>query len=273
MTVHELLAESRLTEALALQEAAVASAPTDPAARRLLIDLCAFAGRLDDALEHLTLIDTDDPDWPEAARGLHRLFRAERLRTIECREPTIFPDPPPKHAVRRLQAVKLLRRARPDDAVRAVDSADALAPALSGFIDGREFDGLRDADDRFGSVLEVFRGGEYVWVPWEALRKVVLAPAAVLLDQLYRPAVLTLRDGTAVDVHLPLVYPASYRAEGEFALGAETDHVCPDNGPTRCVGAKLLLVGEDDELALSECRFIEVKPAGGPVRVDLGGMP
>jgi type VI secretion system protein ImpE len=130
---------------------------------------------------------------------------------------------------------------------------------VRGFIDGREFDGLRDADDRFGSVLEAFRGGEYLWVPWESLRKAVLAPAAVLLDQLYRPATLTLRDGAALEVHLPLVYPASYRAEGEFALGVETDHVCPDNGPTRCVGGKLLLVGEDEEVMLSECRFIEVR--------------
>jgi type VI secretion system protein ImpE len=44
-----------------------------------------------------------------------------------------------------------------------------------------------------------------------------------------------------------------------FALGTETDHVCPDNGPTRCIGGKLLLVGEEDEVPLSDCRFIEVR--------------
>ena len=259
MTVHDMLAEGRLADALALQERAVEAAPTDPAARRLLVDLLAFAGRLDDALEHLDRIDTDAPDWPEVARGLHRLFRSERLRTAEGREPTITPDPPPKHATSRWQAVQLLRRARPADSIKAVDRADACGPNVRGFIDGREFDGLRDADDRFGSVLEAFRGGEYLWVPWEALQKVVLAPAAALLDQLYRPAALTFRDSTTAEVHLPLVYPASYRSEGVFALGTETDHVCPDNGPTRCVGGKLLLVSENDEVMLSECRIIEVK--------------
>jgi type VI secretion system protein ImpE len=259
MTVHDMLAEGRLADAVAHQERAAEAAPGDFSARRLLIDLLAFAGRFDEALEHLDKIDSADPDWPEAARGLHRLFRSERLRTLEGREPTVHPDPPPKHATRRWRAVQLIRRARADDATRAVDAADAVSPDLLGFVDGRPFDGLRDADDRFGSVLEAFRGGEYLWVPWEALRKAVLAPAAVLLDQLYRPAALTFRDGTTADVHLPLVYPASYRAEGTFALGTETDHVCPDNGPTRCIGGKLLLVGEDDELMLSECRFIEVK--------------
>jgi type VI secretion system protein ImpE len=259
MTVHDMLAEGRLADAVAHQEAAVEAAPADPAARRLLIDLLAFAGRLDDALGHLDRIDSDEPDWPEVARSLHRLFRSERLRTFEGREPTITPDPSPKHATRRWQAVKFLRRARPDDAVRAVDAADTVSPVIRGFVNGREFDGLRDADDRFASVLEAFRGGEYLWVPWEALRKVVLAPAAALLDQLYRPAALTFRDGTTADVHLPLVYPASYRAEGEFALGSETDHVCPDNGPTRCIGGKLLLIDEDDEVTLAECRMIEVR--------------
>lgn len=259
MTVHDMLAEGLLADAVAVQEAAVEGAPHDPAVRRRLIDLLAFAGRFDDALEHLDKIDSDDPAWPEAARGLHRLFRSERLRTIECREPTITPDPPPKHATRRLRAVQLIRRARADEAVRAVDAADKVGPVIRGFINGREFDGLRDADERFGSVLEAFRGGEYLWVPWESLRKAVLAPAEVLLDQLYRPAALTLRDGTVLDVHLPMVYPASYRAEGAFALGMETDHVCPDNGPTRCIGGKLLLVGEDDEVMLSECRIIEVR--------------
>src|SRR3954471_11715686 len=255
MTVHDLLAEGRLADAVALQAAAVGAAPADPAARRLLVDLLAFAGRFDDALDHLARVETDAPAWPEAARGLHRLFRSERLRTVESRDPTIFPDPPPEHAVRRLRGVKLLRRARPEDAVKAIDGADAAAPAVRGFIDGRAFDGLRDADDRFGSVLEAFRGGEYLWVPWEAVRKVVLAPASALLDQLYRPATLTFRDGATAEVHLPLVYPASYRAEGEFALGTETDHVCPDHGPTRCIGGKLLLLDEDDEVMLSDCRM------------------
>lgn len=259
MTVHDMLAEGRLVDAIAQQEAAVEAAPTDPALRRLLVDLLAFAGRFDDALEHLVQIHSDDPAWPEVERSFHRLFRSEQLRTLEGREPTITPEPPPKHAMRRWKAVKRLRRAQPEDAVRAIDAADAVSPTIRGFIDGREFDGLRDADDRFASLLEAFRGGEYLWIPWESLRKIVLTRATVLLDQLYRPATLTFRDASTIDVHIPMMYPASYRGDGVFALGHETDHVCPDNGPTRCVGAKLLLVGEDDEVKLSECRFIEVR--------------
>jgi type VI secretion system protein ImpE len=259
MTVHDMLADGRLGDALALQEAAVAANPDDPAARRLLVDLLAFAGRLEDALEHLAAIRSDEPEWPEAERNLHRLFRAERLRSAEGRMPAIRPEPPPKHASRRWLAIKNIYRAKPGDAVRCVDAADAVSPHVRGFLDGQEFDGLRDADDRFASVLEAFLGGEYFWFAWEGLRKVSLAPAAVLLDQLYRPATLTLADGGTLAVHLPLVYPGSHRAAGEFALGTETDHVCPDGGPTRCVGGKVLLVGDGAEVPLGECRMIEVR--------------
>jgi type VI secretion system protein ImpE len=259
MTPHDALAEGRLADAISLQEAAVAADPADPAARRLLVDLLAFAGRLDDALEHLAAIRSDEPEWPETERSLHRLFRSERLRSVEGRKPQIRPEPSPKHATRRWLAVRAIRQARPDDAVRAIDAADAASLVVRGFHDGQEFEGLRDADDRFGSVLEAFVGGEYFWWAWEAVRKVELKPAAVLLDQLYRPATLTLKDGTAVAVHLPLVYPGSHRADDVFALGTETDHVSPDRGPTRCVGGKLLLVGDGAEVPLAECRMIEVR--------------
>jgi type VI secretion system protein ImpE len=259
MTIHDALAEGRLAQAIALQEAAVAANPDDPAARRLLVDLLAFAGRPDEALEHLAQIRSDDPEWPEVERALHRLFRAERLRSVELRKPQVRPEPPPKHATRRWLAVKNLRRARADVAVRCIDAADAVAPHPRGFLDGQEFDGLRDADDRFASVLEAFLGGEYFWFAWEGLRKVTLAPATVLLDQLYRPATVTMKDGTEFAVHLPLVYPGSHRADDVFALGTETDYVCPDGGPTRCIGGKSLLVGDGAEVPLSECRMIEVR--------------
>lgn len=259
MTPHEALAAGRLAEAIALQETAVAADPHNPAARRLLVDLFAFAGQFDKATEQLAQIHPDDPEWPEAERSLHRLFRADRFRSITGRKPRIIPEPPPKHAVRRWLAIKAIRQARPEDAVRAIDAADTVSPELRGFINGMEFEGLRDADERFASVLEAFLGGEYFWFAWEAMRKVTLAPPVVLLDQLYRPATLTLKDGTERAVHLPLVYPNSHRAGDEFALGTATDLVCPDGGPTRCVGGKLLLVGDDADFPLAECRMIEFR--------------
>jgi type VI secretion system protein ImpE len=259
MTPHDALAEGRLADAIAIQEAAVVAASSDLAARRFLIDLLAFAGRLDDAVQHLAEIIAQAPDCPELEQELTRLFRAEQFRSAKSRKPQIHPQKQPKHATRRWLALKTLRQNRPDQAIRCIDAADAVTPEVWGFIDGQEFEGLRDADDCFASILEAFLDGEYLWFAWEAVRKVKLAPAEVLLDQLYRPATVTMKDNSTFSVHLPLVYPGSHGVDESFALGTLTDHVCPDSGPTRCVGGKLLLVGDDAEVPLRECRMIEIR--------------
>jgi type VI secretion system protein ImpE len=259
MKVDELLAEGRLAEALDQQHNAVTADPANPWLRRQLIELLFFAGRWRDIRHHLAQLPLDAfPEGAEEERRWHRLVRSEWLRSVRGGEPTILPEPAPRHAQRRRQAWKRLRQARPEEALHAIDAADAHSPGLHGVIDGRPFDQLRDADDRFASILEVFRGGEYLWVPWEALRKVILAPPTRRLDQLYRPAALTLRDGSSLEVDLPLVYPASYRGEDVLALGLETDYLCPDGGPTRCLGGKRLLVDDDDEVRLADCRFLEI---------------
>lgn len=259
MTAHDALAEGRLLEAIAIQERAVAEAPDDPVARRLLVDLLAFAGRFEQAREQLEAITSQEPEWLAARRAIRRVFRAERRRSLGLRKPEMIPEPVPKHASRRWLAIKALRRSRPVDAVRCIDAADARSPELRGFINGQEFEGLRDADDRFTSVLEAYRDGHYLWIAWEAIRTVTLAPESHLLDQLYRPASIKLKDQTQFSVHLPLVYPGSVEADEAFALGQETDHVCPDGGPMRCVGGKLLLVGDSDEVPLRVCKMVEVR--------------
>lgn len=259
MTPHDALAEGRLADAIALQEAAVFAAPGDLAARRFLIDLFAFAARIKDALELLSDINTEETDWTEVERGFTNLFRAERLRSIDGHRPQIHPQPFPKHATRRWMALKAVRQKHPDRAIRCIDAADAVTPEVWGFIDGQEFEGLRDADDCFASVLEAFQDGKYRWFAWEAVRKVKLDAAEVLLDQLYRPATVTMKDHSTYSIHLPLVYPGSTSVDESFALGTLTDHICSDGGPTRCVGGKLLLVGDDAEVPLRECRMIEIR--------------
>ena len=247
-----------MRDAIGLQEAAVAEAPEDAAARLFLVELFAFAGQLEEARSQLAIIDSDDPAWPASARSFRRLLRAEMRRSMRVRRPVILPEPIPRHAKARWLAVKALRDDRPDDAVRWVDRADELSPAVSGFLDGREFDELRDADDRLGSVLEAFIEGDFVWFPWEVLRRVKLGPVRYALDRLFRPAEVRLKDGTDFAVHLPLVYPGSHDADDEFALGLETDRICPDDGPIRCIGGKLLLAG-NEEVPLADCRMIEVR--------------
>ncbi|HEY3790100.1 MAG TPA: tetratricopeptide repeat protein, partial [Urbifossiella sp.] len=159
MTPSEDFAEGRLAEAVALQETILRERPADGAARFLLVELLAFTGRFDEARSHLSMIESDDPAWPDSARMIRQLFRAERRRSQSIRRPTILPEPIPRHAKARWLAVRLLRDGDPKAALRWIDRAETYSPELRGFIDGREFESLRDADDRFASILEAFVNG------------------------------------------------------------------------------------------------------------------
>lgn len=255
MSPTEAFDAGNLSEAIALQEPLAAK---DPAERLALVQLLMFAGQLADARSQLALIDSDEPGWPDLARSILRLLRAERRR-VAGRRPLIRPEPAPSHVKRRWLAIKALHESRPEEAVRLIDRADTATPDVRGFLDGMEFERLRDADDSFASFLEVFVGGVYAWMPWEGIRTLRLEPVVHLRDQLFRPAEVRLADGSAFPVHVPLVYPRSHLVDDTFACGLETEFVCPDGGPTRCVGGKLLLVGDGAEQPLSEVRMIEIR--------------
>jgi type VI secretion system protein ImpE len=253
-TPADALRDGRLADALTLQTEVVRDRPDDPAARLFLVELLTLAGRFRYAWGNLGAIRSDDPDWPASRRGFRRVIRCGWRRERAARP--ALPADPPRHAARRWKAWRALQRDDVDTAIEWVDRADAATPHLLGHIDGREFDGLRDADDRFASVLEVFAGREYVWVPWEHVRRLVIHPEKHPLDRAYRPARLKLSDGPERDVLLPLVYPGSHSHGDGFALGLDTDRV--GDGPVRCIGGKELLTG-DEELPLGECRQIEIR--------------
>src|SRR5438477_13107271 len=107
MTPRDALADGRLGDAIELQEVVIRDRPDDPAARLLLFELLALAGRLNDARDQLRAIDSPDPDWPAARRGFVRLLKAEAARRRGVR--AAFGDTLPLHARARWRAVKAIR--------------------------------------------------------------------------------------------------------------------------------------------------------------------
>jgi type VI secretion system protein ImpE len=164
----------------------------------------------------------------------------------------------PRHVTRRWNAARAVEAGDAMRGVRWIDRADAATPEVRGFVDGRSFQGLRDSDERFASVFEVFVTGVYFWVPFEQVRALVLHPAAGVLDAAYRSAEVRLTDGRVLNVTLPLVYPLSAESGDEFALGEAVDWTTEGGGPVCGFGAKLYSVGEE-ELPLAEVRMIEFR--------------
>lgn len=257
MTARDALADGRLSDAVALQRQAVADAPS-PSARLFLFELLVLADKLSDARVQLRAIRSDDPGWRFTRREFALLLEAIRRRNNLRRRPAfLFPDTP-AHARSRWNAARAVEAGDARRGVRWIDRADVSTPEVRGFVDGREFVGLRDSDERFASVFEVFVTGVYIWLPYEQTRAVVLKPATGVVDAVYRPAEVRLTDGRRLDVSLPLVYPLSAEGGDEFALGEAVDWTTEDAGPVCGFGAKVYSIGEE-ELPLSEVRMLEFR--------------
>lgn len=255
MTPLDLFNEARLQEALTAQQAIVAETPTDLAARLLWCEMLAYAGSYAEVRKQLRAIRADDPAMQDYLAGWQQLLVAEQARQAG-EEPEFFLPPPHGIAQRWALAADLLEG--DEEALDELDALEESAVWLSGFVDGREFDGLRDTDDLLAPVLEVFHADRYVWVPWEQVRKLRFAEEEVLRDRLYRPAQLWLHNRSEWEVLVPTLYSGTSNSDDEgLQVGAGTDWL--ETGLLmRGRGGKTLMIG-DEELMLTEFRQLEFR--------------
>jgi type VI secretion system protein ImpE len=258
MNVSELLTAGRLGDAIDAQQAVLAESPGNSAARLLMADLWALAGDYTTAWVLIRQIDDDSPAWKRTRRHTRGLLQS-LLHRLNGRRPQLI-GPAPEHVRNRLR----LRRAhRDEDGIAArkfLDRADRASPMLTGHVDGREFSGFRDADDRTASVLEVILNGHYAWIEFEAITRIVLAPARHLLDIIIREATLTLRSGDVITGHLPVRGDAYFELPNDdaLALGLDTEWHEDYGDVVETRGAKIILTTAE-EIELAQCRQIDLR--------------
>jgi type VI secretion system protein ImpE len=263
MTAGELYQAGKLPEAIDAQVAEVRSHPADHARRLFLFELLAFAGDLDRAGRQLDAVRYDDPGLEAAVQGYRKLLDAEQARRrlfADGVKPEFLAESP-EHVGLRLEAVNRLRENRPAEAAALLARAEAAGPGpLRGQLNGKPFETLRDADDLFGTVLEVMAHGTYYWVPLEQVVALAMNAPRFPRDLLWVPARLEL-EGARGDVFLPALYPGSHEhPDPAVKLGRGTDWKSAEGGPVLGVGLRTFLVGEDP-VSLLEWRQLEV---GGP---------
>lgn len=123
-----------------------------------------------------------------------------------------------RRATRRPEQRPLASRSRP--CALAVDRNQLWAPA--GTTNLGAFTWLKDGDDRLGPMIEVFLGERYVWIPFQSIARIDLTPVTYLLDRVWRPVVLLLRDGRQLAGFLPARYIGSQTASDAVRLGYRT---------------------------------------------------
>jgi len=260
MTATELFKAGKLQAATDAQIQEVKAHPADPSRRLFLFELAAFSGDLERARRQITAVQYGEPDRDTAVAMYAKLLDSEEKRRRLFRDGLVprFFKAPPDHVRLRLEAVNRLRENNHAEAAALLTKANEGADQLEGQLNGKAFKGLRDADDLFGTVLEVLAHGEYFWVPLEQVASVVMNPPKFPRDLLWAPARLLMDEGEQGEVYIPALYPNSHEHPDEgVKLGRANDWKQVSGGPVVGIGMRTYLVG-DDGMSLLEWRELQM---------------
>lgn len=236
MTAQEALRAGRLGQAIEAVGAELRGDPGDTRRRTFLFELLCFAGEYDRANKQLDVLAAGSSEANMGALLYRGALHAERTRAAMFRE-----QRPPNGGV-----------ARP----------------VSGTINGRPFTEITDADPRIGPRLELFAAGRYLWLPFEHVASVRMAPPRRLRDLLWAPADVqtgpSFRDAALGEVLLPALAPLTADDPDDLVrLGRVTAWRELDGGPAAPVGHKLFLV-DGEEFPLLELRELVFTPRPQP---------
>jgi type VI secretion system protein ImpE len=247
MDANQLFKAGNLKEAIDAQIAVVKAQPANHGARLFLFEMLAFAGDLDRAQKQIDALQYEEPDLVAAVADYRKILEAERARRLvfgKKAQPE-FLAPPPEHVRQRLMGLMKLADGAADEAAKEFHHANDQIPALKGTLNDKPFEAIRDGDDCFGSVLEVYSKGRYFWVPLEQVQLIAMNAPRFPRDLLWIPAHLEMKEGDAGSVFLSALYPGSEQDnDDQLKLGRMTDW--RGDGLVRGVGLKTFFVGSGE---------------------------
>jgi type VI secretion system protein ImpE len=236
MTARELYQAGRLAEAVQALNVELRDNPGDTKRRTFLFELLCFAGNFDRADKQLEILAQENQDAQMGALVYRAALHAERIR-CDVFQKKDYPQ-----------------------------TAGGSEPAaLKGSWNGKPFESIGDADPRIGRRLEVFAGGQYLWVPFEHIASIQVQPPKRLRDLIWAPALLrtgpAFRERELGEVLLPVLAPFSFQQEDDaLKLGRATDWRESESGEAVPFGQKMFLI-DDEEAPILELRQLEIQPA------------
>lgn len=250
-TTNELLSEGKLDEAVESARRDVGLNQSDPAYRfrlfQLLILVEDFAAA-EQELMQIQALGTIDMNTTFqlliAARERHTL-----LTTGVGRGGVVgWKSEQPSYFESFLRAIVAINDSKPEDAATYLQKGWAEVPERTGSIDGEKFSMIRDADDFVGPFVECLGDGEYSWITFENLHRIVFQEPNVYLDGIWIPTYLETDNGPASFV-IPALYSGTGGKTDELRLGKRTEWHEAGNDLMRVYGQRefmYVLVGASE---------------------------
>jgi type VI secretion system protein ImpE len=244
-----LFAAGKLRDAIAVMNAEVRSHPADTERRGFLADLLCLAGNLERADLQFEAIAQQETSLAPGVALVRQLIRGEQARRqfFEMGRAPELVGPAPDHLRLALRASVELRSGNAATAAELLAEAEAARPHPTGRCDGRSFDDMRDMDDVTAGFFEVITSaGKYFTIPIERVVLAEFRPPERPRDLIWRRAHMTVEDGPDGEVFLPAIYvPLSNDADDAACLGRSTEWIGGGTGPTRGVGQRSFLIGDE----------------------------
>lgn len=258
-----LFRDGKLAEAIEAQTAVVRDKPSDPDARTFLAELHMLTGAYEKADRQLDALSTQHSKLGVAVALSRQLLRGAMARQEvfeKGRAPDVVTEPGEFVQVA-LQALLDIREGRLGEAAAMLAEADEKRVRAVGKLGegGASFDDFRDVDDLCAGFVEVLTStGKYFWVPTERIDFMEFEKPSRPRDIVWRQCKMEVRGGPEGVVYVPATYP-TLPVDGDidsFRLGRATEWTGGDGAPTRGIGLRLFLVGEDG-MSIDELQTVQ----------------
>ncbi len=221
-----LLDAGKLDEAISSAIAHVKSKPADVASRIFLFELMLFAGEFDRAEKQIDVVSNQDFNAAIGILIYKQCLKCERDRLRYFGESLMpnFVGEIPEYVHLLGEANKRIREGNIAEAREALDKSEELRPAISGKINGVEFEDFRDYNDLTSSILEVFIKDSYMWIPFSQIKRIEIIKPLKLRELFWTQAKVEMLNGIEGEMMIPAVYSNSWKSQdNQVRLARATD--------------------------------------------------
>jgi len=218
-----------VAEHVASIEAEIRNQPGVASHRWALFQWLCVARQWDRAILQLQVFGQLDGARTPVVQAYRDLLKSEKWRERvmqgHARPGHVFDDEPAwMHAL--ATALELTAKGELSAADDAREQALDAAPVTEGKAGEAPFDWIADSDSRLGPICEIMTAGSYRWLAFEHVAAWQVAKPATLIDLIWAPCSIALKDGTLVRGFMPARYTHSFDTGAgnadALALGRET---------------------------------------------------